>query len=71
MSSPWESLAESMSGIPDLPGAACWGRWDLFDPEADRVNGKAVEDPYDRHQLALSICLNECPTLAECRVWVE
>ena len=71
MSDTWSSLSGVLVGIPDLPGAACWGRWDLFDPEREREPGQRIEDAYDRHQLAVSICLNECPSLDACRSWVE
>lgn len=71
MSTTWEGLASSLSGIPDLPGAACRGRCDLFDPEREREPGQSPEDPHDRHQLAKSICVNECPCMDACRSYVE
>jgi len=64
-------LTDALFGIPDLPSAACWGRWDLFDPEREREPGQPVEDPHDRHQLAISICLHACPVVDECREWVD
>ncbi|BBY91331.1 hypothetical protein MGALJ_10000 [Mycobacterium gallinarum] len=69
--SEWNGLVNALFGIPDLAGAACWGRWDLFDPEREREPGQQSEDPHDRHQLAVSICLNECPVLDQCRAWVD
>jgi Transcription factor WhiB len=69
VSDTWESLSATLFGIPDLLNAACRGRWDLFDPEADREHGQPVEDPHDRHQLAISICLTECGCLDQCRKW--
>ena len=71
MSATWAGLAAALSAVPKLDGAACWGRWDLFDPEADREHGQQSEDPHDRHQLAVSICLTECPCLDACRSYVE
>lgn len=45
---------------PDLPGAACIGRWELFDTAAQK-------DGPERTQ-ALEIC-RRCPSLARCKTW--
>lgn len=68
MSGTWASLSESLAGVPRLPGAACAGRWDVFDPARD---GEDVEDLKFRHSAAQRICVTECPCLADCRSWVE
>ncbi|KAA1243111.1 hypothetical protein F0Q45_25845 [Mycobacterium simiae] len=51
--------------MPRLPGAACVGRWDLFDPRPDN-------DPDRDHTeaAALQLC-RTCPALAGCRRWVD
>ncbi len=59
-------FAELAASIPALPGAACKGRHQLFDPQPD-----------DRHpdiarrleNTALSIC-KTCPALEPCRAWL-
>jgi hypothetical protein len=63
----WASLNAALGGIPDLRDAACAGRWNLFDPEQDRVGNQPVEDPTDRHERAIEICLYECRAYEQCR----
>ena len=50
---------------PDLPGAACVGRYPTFD--VDRLPGETADDHADRLALARRICLTECPVLDDCR----
>lgn len=61
-------LAELAAGIPDLPGAACRGRHQLFDPPGE---GVLRDEPAEvaRRQAAITIC-NRCPVLDACAVWV-
>jgi WhiB family transcriptional regulator, redox-sensing transcriptional regulator len=57
------SLAAAITPVPNLKGAACAGRSDLFDParyhSADRAH---------REARALAICAR-CPALGACRAW--
>lgn len=47
---------------PDLPAAACKGRWPLFD---DRVDGETADYRTKRHARAVAICRG-CPEFARC-----
>lgn len=47
---------------PNLPDAACKGRWPLFD---DRVHDETVEERNERHKQAVRIC-RTCPELSAC-----
>ncbi|GAB4671358.1 hypothetical protein MOKP101_38780 [Mycobacterium avium subsp. hominissuis] len=51
-------LLDAVRGAPNLQGALCVGRAELFD---------AVEDP-GAVDVCISICL-ECPAYAACRAW--
>jgi len=57
------SLVAAITPIPDVEGAACACRSDLFDPasphSADRAHSEAR---------ALAICAR-CPVLGACRAW--
>jgi WhiB family redox-sensing transcriptional regulator len=52
------TLPAASTPSPDLTGAACTGRSDLFDPKAGP----------QRHRTALALCAR-CPVLAACRAW--
>jgi WhiB family redox-sensing transcriptional regulator len=52
------SLPATITQLPDLTGAACAGRSDLFD--------LAAGPP--RHREAIALCAR-CPVLAACRAW--
>ena len=62
-------MAELAAGIPALPGAACKGRGELFDPIERTEHG---DDARYRHQAALRLCAS-CPstTRARCEEWLE
>jgi len=47
-------------GTPHLDGAACRGRWNIFDQSSEPR----------AEQLALSLC-HECPALVDCRRWID
>ena len=57
------TLAASIAPVPDLEGAACAGRSDLFDlapsDKAERAHSEAR---------ALAICAR-CPVLRACHAW--
>lgn len=63
--SDWDSLAGIFTGIPELPGAACVGRSDLFDPRGDY---EPAERARQRHDVAVQICA-ACPALRPCKAW--
>lgn len=66
----WVELAAAMlQGTPRLTGAACAGRWELFDPRGVDVVQETVPEADARHAEALAICA-ACPALGACRAWV-
>lgn len=56
------ALGDLLSG-PCLPGAACAGRWILFDPP---MPDEDEDDVAYRHTAALAVC-EFCPALGPCR----
>ncbi|MGQ9408938.1 hypothetical protein [Mycolicibacterium gilvum] len=55
-------LLAALAAAPDLPDAACAGRWELFDPPEPSED----EDDTDyRQTAALRVC-NSCPALGDC-----
>lgn len=56
-----ELLADIAATAPHLAGAACVGRWELFDVET-RDDARTPE--------AVAIC-QRCPALPECRTWLD
>ena len=56
-----------LDGVPNLTGAACSGRPDVFDSaphsEPSDVTGT-------RYAAALAVC-HDCPCLTQCRAWVD
>jgi WhiB family transcriptional regulator, redox-sensing transcriptional regulator len=57
------SLAAAITPVPDLPGAACAGRSDLFDL-------RPVHNDDHTYREALALCAR-CPVLDACRGWFE
>ena len=67
MTAAFDQLLGALSGIPDLDGAACIGLWEAFDPPE---HGESATDVEYRHSAALHLC-RTCPTLADCRQWLD
>lgn len=63
---PFRRLLEEMDGW-SLPGAACTGRWELFDPP---TRGEPPATTRHRHTQALALC-HTCPALDRCRDWLD
>jgi WhiB family redox-sensing transcriptional regulator len=59
------ALFAALAGIPRLPGAACRGHHELFDPH----HGDAPERP-GAEAKALALC-HRCPALAGCSAWFD
>ena len=55
------SLAAAITPVPDLTGAACAGRSDLFDLRPAHTDDRAYRE-------ALALCAR-CPVLGACRAW--
>jgi WhiB family redox-sensing transcriptional regulator len=65
--------ADLLVGIPDLEGARCKGRADLFDATIGRRrvdDGPTRQELADAREATMRIC-NECPALGPCRAYVE
>ena len=60
----WADLAATLSAAPDLAGAACTGRPDLFDPAPTDHPDRA-----HREERALALCAS-CPVLEACRTYL-
>lgn len=65
MTATWEGIASALAGLPDLRGAMCVGRWDLFDADQDDADDRAWAI-----ERAVEIC-QTCPVLAACIVYVD
>lgn len=63
---PFQALLDSMDGI-SLPGAACTGRWSLFDPPP---RGEPPAATRQRHTQAIELC-HACPALNRCKDWLD
>jgi Transcription factor WhiB len=61
----WAQLADALAQAPDLSGARCAGRWDLFDVQYGEQPARG-----EREQRALALC-RECPLLDACRAYFE
>jgi hypothetical protein len=55
-------LLHTLTGTPNLPGAACVERRDIFDACTHRGASH-------HYRLAIHICAS-CPVLAQCLAWV-
>lgn len=60
-------LLAALSAAPHLPGAACGGRSELFDPA---IPGENELDLEYRQEAARRIC-TQCNALASCSAWFD
>ena len=67
-----EGAIRALSKILDrsarLPGAACAGRPELFDPAGEYEPRQSV---IRRHEAAVRLCRFTCPALTECELWLD
>jgi len=57
-------LLAELGAAADFAGAACVGRWGLFDPRGDRESN---DDLAERHEAASHVCATcPLPTMARC-----
>lgn len=69
--STWQSMTALIAGIPDLPGAQCKGRADLFEVTVGDHNRPASRAEI-QHARATALRLCEtCPALNRCQVWFD
>jgi hypothetical protein len=69
----WTRMAALLAGIPDLPGARCKGRADLFEATVGvrPVDGRPTRAEIgNARTVALSLCAT-CPALDPCRAWLD
>lgn len=59
-------LSRTLASTVRLPGAACAGRPELFDPAGEYEPRQSV---IRRHEAAARMCTFTCPALDECRAW--
>ena len=65
----WDELVGQLANIPDLPGARCRGRSELFDQTIIGVHGVNDTENLDyARNAALRLCA-QCPALDPCRAW--
>ncbi|MGY4646520.1 WhiB family transcriptional regulator [Mycobacterium sp. URHB0021] len=58
--SDWASLAAALAALPDLSGAKCLNRWQIFDE---------IDNP-EITEYASHLC-HSCPVLDACEAWVQ
>jgi len=62
-------LLADLGPAADFTGAACLGRWGLFDPRGDR---ESTDDLAERHEGAAHVCATcPLPTFARCAATVR
>lgn len=72
----WTTMRALLAGIPDLDGARCKGRADLFERTVSeyRIDGQpasaSTELVANARSEALRICNVECPMVDACRAWL-
>lgn len=66
-----ELLDQLAAGIPDLPGARCKGRTELFDQTAPREGRRGDHDALWYAQRAAVALCRACPSLSACRAWFD
>jgi WhiB family redox-sensing transcriptional regulator len=69
----WQTMSTLLAGIPDLHGARCKGRADLYDATigVSPVDGRPTRDELEKARAtALHLCVT-CPALDPCRVWLD
>ncbi len=64
-------LAELAQGIPELPGARCKGREELFDQTITRPGGGNHDDTVTYARRAATRLCASCPALTQCAAWVD
>ena len=62
-----DGILGALIGAPQLPGAKCVGRHQLFDPPADH---EPAEHVAARHDAAIRLC-RSCDALADCESWLD
>lgn len=74
----WDTMSALLGGVPDLSGARCRGRHELFDSTIAGQQSRPADEftPSSRNELdnacnaALRLCAM-CPALDPCRAWLD
>ncbi|KMO82303.1 hypothetical protein [Mycolicibacterium chlorophenolicum] len=71
----WEDVTGLLRGIPDLPGARCKGKAQLFEATIGEYRHRAGRPPTSdelghARRRALSVC-RACPALSLCRAYLD
>jgi hypothetical protein len=69
----WESISALLAGVPDLPGARCRGRADLFEATVGvrPVDGRPTRAELENARTAALCLCATCPALDACRAWLD
>ncbi|QQW36882.1 hypothetical protein [Mycobacterium marinum] len=73
----WTTMRALLEGIPNLDGARCKGRADLFERTISehRIDGQPASTSAalveNARSEALRICNNRCPALDACRAYLQ
>lgn len=71
--SDWNSISALLAGVPDLPGARCAGRWDLYERTVReyRVDGRLTRKELERARTAALRLCETCLALHPCREYLQ
>lgn len=64
----FDAIVGSLGHIPDLPGARCRGRHELFDATIAGTRDTRPDDLQYARAAAVRLC-QACPALDACRAW--
>ncbi|ULE32585.1 hypothetical protein [Mycobacterium sp. IDR2000157661] len=69
----WRTMSALLAGVPDLPGARCKGKADLYERTVavQRADGEPTRDELDTARAAALALCAECPSLVPCRAYVD
>ena len=72
MSEMWAGILDALGAAPELPGARCIGKWQLFDAtvEPGGPGSAAAAELAEHREAALRLCA-QCPALRPCREWYD
>lgn len=68
----WASMRALLEAIPDLDGAKCKGRSDLYERTVaeHRITGRLTKTELDQARSAALATCTACPALQPCRAWL-
>lgn len=70
----WNTMRALLAGAPDLHGASCKGKSDLYERTVaeHHMTGRLTKTEVDdARREALRLCNNRCPALNPCRAWLS